>query len=244
MRERLDLEMKKLQILVLTLFAVSAFIAAVASVASAAETLLALWLANGATFAGNLAVNSEGELLLEDEKVPLLGKVAVVCSGLFEGTVNGENGEDEITMLWSLGTSQVLVEPKLVGAGLLCTAQTGCETSATDIEVWPIELPLLTLLFLEEPGLFLVLVFSDGAGESVGYEVKCLVLGAVAEDECKQPNNDLEIEILNVTGGVETMEKPEPNGKCSEGGEGAGSTFSISGNIENLTEGGPLSASE
>jgi hypothetical protein len=236
--------MKKLQILVLALFAVSAFTAAIASMASAAETLLALWLANGAEFTGNLAVNAEGELLLEDEKVPLLGKVAIVCSGLFEGTVNGENGEGELIMLWSLGTSQVLVEPKLVGAGLLCTAQTGCETSTTDIEVWPTELPLLTLLFLEEPGLFLVLVFSGGAGQAVGYEMKCLVLGAVAEEECKEPNNDLEIEVLNVTGGVETMEKGEPNQTCSEGGAASGNIFAIAGNIANLTEGGPLSASE
>jgi hypothetical protein len=235
--------MKKLQALVLTLFAVSAFTAAIVSMASAAETLLALWLANGATFEGNLAVNAEGELLMEDEKVPILGKVAIVCSGLFEGTVNGENGGGELTMLWTLGTSQILIEPKLVGSGLLCVSQTGCESS-TDLEIWPIESPLLTLLFLEEPGLFLVLVFSDGAGQAVGYEVKCLVLGAVDEDECKAPNNDFEFEVLNIVGGVEAMERAEPNGTCSGGGVASGNIFSIAGNIANLTEGGPLSASE
>ena len=237
--------MKKLQILVLTLFAVSAFTAAVVSAASAAETLLALWLANGNTFTGNLAVNAEGTLLLEDNKVPIIGSSDINCSGLFEGTVNGANGEDQITMLWSLGTSQKLVEPNLVGEALLCTATKGCETNATDVEVWPIELPLNTLLFLEEPNLFLVLVFSPGAPEAVGYEVKCLVLGTVQEDVCKQPANDAEVEVVNVAGGVETVPgAAEPLGKCSEGGEASGIISSIAGNIENLVEGGPLSASE
>ena len=236
--------MKKLQILVLTLFAVSAFTAAVVSAASAAETLLALWLANGATFTGNLAVNEEGTLLMEDNKVPIIGGSDVLCSGLFEGTINGANGEDQMTMLWSLGTSQKLVEPNLVGEVLLCTASKGCESSATDIEIWPLELPLNTLLFLEEPNLFLVLVFSPGAGEAVGYEVKCLVLGTVRGDVCKQPANDLELEIINVAGGVETVGGAEPLGKCSEGGEALGIISSIAGNIENLIEGGPLSASE
>jgi hypothetical protein len=236
--------MKKLQILVMTLFAVSAFIAAVASVASAVETLSTLWLANGATFAGNLAVNAEGELLLEDQKVPLIGKFAVICSGLFEGTVNGANGEGEISMLWSLEATQKLIEPELVGVALLCKAQTGCETSATDIEVWPIELPLLTLSFLEEPNLFLVLVFSDGPKRAVGYELKCLVLGVVIEDECKEPNNDAEVEMNNVAAGVETVGVAEPNGTCSEGGAAAGVIQWLAGNIENLTAGGPLSASE
>ena len=189
-------------------------------------------------------MNAEGTLLLEDNKVPIIGSSDILCSGLFEGTVNGANGEDQITMLWSLGTSQKLVEPGLAGEALLCTASKGCESSATDIEVWPSELPLNTLLFLEEPNLFLVLVFSPGAGEAVGYEVKCLVLGTVQEDVCNEPANNAEVEINNVAGGVETLGKAEPNGKCAEGGEASGIIESIAGNLENLIEGGPLSASE
>lgn len=234
--------MKKLRILVLTLFAVSVFIATVASVASAVETLLALWLANGVTFEGNLAVNAEGEVLMEDEKVPLIGKVAIACSGLFEGTVNGANGEGEAVRLWSLGSPQKSIETGLKGEGLLCKTETGCESSTTDIEAWPKELPVLTLLFLEEPNLFLVMGFVGPGSPGLAFEIKCLILGAVAEDECSTLS--AEGEIVNVTSGVEAKGRVEPNGTCTEGGAGACGVEAIAGNKENLVEGGPLSASE
>lgn len=236
--------MKKFQIFIFTLLAVSAFIVAVASTASAAETLLALWLANGNTFTTNLAVNAEGELLLEDNKVPIVGSTDIKCSGLFEGTVNGTNGESEITMLLSLGATQKLIEAGLVGEALLCTSEKGCEVNATDVEVWPAELPLLSVLFLEEPNLFLVLIFSAGAGAAVGYEMKCLVLGVVAEDTCKELRNDAEVEVANIAGGVETLGKAEPLLNCTQGGEASGFVESIAGNVENLLAGGPLAASE
>src|ERR1700684_4036483 len=116
--------MKKLNILGVVLVAVFAMSMVVVATASAVEFLLALWLVGGVNVTANLATDSEGELLLEDTKT-LLGKVAVLCSGILDGTV-GPESKDEVTKLLSLGTLHIEISTVvLVEQGLLCTDQSG-----------------------------------------------------------------------------------------------------------------------
>jgi hypothetical protein len=244
--------MKKLQIFVIAVFAVAAFSAVVVTSAFAEEeaaTLLAEFLAGTKPITENLATDTIGELLLSDDNVPIIKTAAVVCSGLFEGTVD-ENGEDEIHALFSLGGTLIpttgetgfLVE----GSGLLCKAESpaeGCEASETDIEVFAINLPYLsTLLLVTSGSKFVDMVKSRIAGKEVGYEVMCLVLGSLVEDECKTAEE--EGEVVNVTGGVEGVGFATPNANCTEGGAGAGLIFAIPTNKTTLTNGETLTVSE
>jgi hypothetical protein len=243
--------MKKLQIFVIAVFAVAAFsaIAVTSAFAEEAATLPAEFLAGAKPIVENLATDSLGELLLSDDKVPIIGTAAVVCSGLFEGTVD-EKGEDEIHALFNLagtlipttGETNFLVE----GNGLLCKAESpaeGCEASETDIEVFAIDLPYVSELLLVTTGSkFFDMVKSRISGGSVGYEVMCLVLGSLVEDECKI--TEAEGEIVNVTGGIEGVGFATPNANCTEGGAGAGLIFAIAGNKTTLTNGETLTVSE
>ncbi len=242
--------MKKLQILAMALVAVFALCAAVASSAFAEETLLAEWLADGTPITEPLAADTVGELLLADDNT-LVGVAAVVCSGLFEGTVT-KNGEDELTKLFNLsgtlipttGETGFLTE----GDGLLCKAESpaeGCEASTTDIEAFPLDIPYLSLLLLKEVGstiTFEDMVKSKVAGGKIGYELMCLILGILIEDECTVTEG--EGEVKNVTPGVEAVGFFTPSGTCTEGGAGSGLIFAIAGNTTTLTNGETLTASE
>jgi hypothetical protein len=225
--------MKKIQTLGLALAALFVFSAMLAATASAEITLLAEWLAAGAAITTALASATTGEILLEDTKVPLIGKVAVVCSGILDGTVNA-NGVDEITKVLTLAGVETGT-PLVAGTGLLCTTQTACENNA-DIEVWPLGLPWPTLLFKMESGAFLDLVAKSG------YEVACLVLGAVS-DECT--STDTELLVQNGATGAETPSgsKAEPLANCSQGGAGAGNNETVGKALITLTEGGELTVS-
>jgi hypothetical protein len=246
--------MKKLQIFLIALVAVSAFGALIASSAFAEEptSLLALWLANGLEVKATLATDSEGELLLEDNKAPFVGKAAVVCSGLFEGTVS-ENGEDKATMLFNLGTTQKLIPTNgetgflIAGNGLLCKAEspvTGCEENEAETEAFPVDLPYNTLLLLitGPPETFRIMYTSAVSGGKVGYELACLIASILTEDECTA--TEVEGEALNVTGGVEAMGSATPNGTCTQGGAASGVITAIAGNLTLLTNGETLSMSE
>jgi hypothetical protein len=231
--------MKKLQILVLALLAVSALSAVIVTSASAETTLLALWLVGGNTFVGELLVETEGEILLEDTKFG----IAVVCSGILDGFVNGTNGEDLITEVLNLAGEKTGVP--LSGLPILCTTEKGC-MNETDIEVWPLNLPWETLLEL------LVLTggvedFYDlilkGTGGLAGYEVLCLVLLTVTSESCESPEGSGG-EVKNVAGGVEAAEEEFlPLANCTTGGTEVGANEPLSGNTT-LVSGGTLEVSE
>jgi hypothetical protein len=173
--------MRKFQLLGAALVAVFSF-GVLASSASAVNTfLLAEWLLNGHPVVSELLVEISGELLLEDNKAPLIGKSMVLCSGLFDGWV-GPHSLDWISEVLTLGGVAVS-NVDLSGTSLDCTAQTGCETNTT-VLVWPFGFPKETEVELLEGDtptpIFIVLIFGN-----IGYHItECLVFGVPQEDLC------------------------------------------------------------
>ena len=130
--------MKKSQVLGIALLALFAF-GALTATSAMAVTLLAEWLVGGAAVTTELTTTTTGELLLEDTKVPIIGKASVLCSGIFDGWV-GPNSLDFISEVLTSGGVAVSNAGTLTGESLTCTAQTGCETSTSPL-VWPIGFP-------------------------------------------------------------------------------------------------------
>jgi hypothetical protein len=189
--------MRKIQLLGVGLLALFAFGVLTAASASAAF-LLAEWLVGGVAVTVELATTSTGELLLEDNKVPLIGKAAVLCSGLFDGWV-GPNSLDHISEVLTLGLVAVSNTP-LVGESITCTAQAGCETNTAPL-VWPIGFPADTEVELLEQaaGTFFINLITP-AGGALGYEItNCLVLGAAMEDQCTSPQGAAELTLEGTT---------------------------------------------
>jgi hypothetical protein len=185
-------KMKKLNILGIVLVAIFAMSMVVVATATAVEFLLALWLVGGVNVAANLAVDSEGELELEDTKTPL-GKVKVLCSGILDGTV-GPESKDEITKLLTLGTlhteipTTVLTEP-----GLACTDQSGglCGEPLVWAELlpWDTEVELM----IDSPETFFVDLILNG-----GYYLICMSSGI--EDLCTAL--EVAVKLTNEAGGI------------------------------------------
>jgi hypothetical protein len=173
--------MRKVYLFGLALLGVFAFGTAAASSAFAEKvtgSTVAFWLVNGVAPANGVALNAdvEGELLLRD-----LNAGEVLCSGLFEGTIENtaaEGGVGLITMVVELTTGNLI---ELGVRALSCTNDAGstfCE-EGHPIEVWAQNLPWLVSLILmtlnsEEVAqeLFLILLSEDGFGKPA-YEVKC-----------------------------------------------------------------------
>jgi hypothetical protein len=154
----------------LALLAIFAFSVVATATASAELFLLAEWLYNGATIPSELLVESSGELLLEDNKVPILGKAMVLCSGILDGFV-GPGSADLITEVLTLG-KVAISRTALVGAALECVNQENCPEPL----VWAVNLPWTTELELhEDPGPeedYVVLILGKP-----GWEVECMGLG-------------------------------------------------------------------
>ena len=189
--------MKKSQVLAIALLALFAF-GALTATSAMATTLLAEWLVTGAAVTTQLGVTSSGELLLEDTKVPIIGKASVLCSGFFDGWV-GPNSLDFISEVLNLSGVAESNTP-LSGESLNCTAQTGCETSTT-VLVWPVGFPAQTEVELIEQGT--EKLFGDfitpNSGE-IGYEITdCLVLGIAMEDECLSPHAAAQLTLEGTT---------------------------------------------
>jgi hypothetical protein len=230
----IDTMIRKIQLLGLALFAVFAFSAVLAGMASAEVTLLAEWLRNGAAITANLASVTTGEITLEDNKVPIAGKVAVLCSGILDGTV-GANGADEITKALNLSGEEL--GAALTGLELVCSNVTKCEAGTT-IQVWAEKLPWKTLLFLMENGEILDLV------EGSAYEVQCLVLGITASDLCEAADTEFKV-VNNASGAAEVPsgETALPLATCTQGGAESGVNTTDVGAPITLVEGGTLSVS-
>jgi hypothetical protein len=179
--------MKKYQI-VMAFIAVFAFSAVAVASASAETTLLAEWLFNGAAVTALLSVETSGNLNLST-LVLGIDAVEILCEGIFDGSV-GPNGEDEITAVLTTPGKEEVSKTALSGVFINCTTQAGsateeCGKTGALAEVWPLNLPWHTNLFLMESGTFLDSLFA-GTGETTqpGYEVRC-VSGGKAENTCR-----------------------------------------------------------
>ena len=230
--------MRKIHIVGLALFAVFAFSAYAVASASALESV---WLVNNAKPAAKVLVDSEGEMLLADLKTPI-GEIMLLCSGLGEGFVGGDaTGNnptwDEVTKITGLNP---VTEPEFV----LCTTQTGCESS-TSPEARAVHLPWLTELLLEL-GVYIDDIL--GTGGEPGWLVRhCLVLGLEqAEDECVK-NSAADPENLAAEGENPAdvvalfSEAISGHASCSVGGSEAGDA---EGEVLILVPGGSLAVSE
>jgi hypothetical protein len=163
--ERVDLEMKKLQLFGLAMVAMLAFSAFAAMSASAETTLLAEWLIGGAAVPTLTSVETTGTIELVNKN--FLGTAKVLCEGAFDGSV-GPNGEDEITEVLQAGVSQGAV---LVAPAIDCTGDAICSGL---VEVWAENLPWLSRLVLMENGTVLDELFEGTpAGTKPGYDVFC-----------------------------------------------------------------------
>jgi len=206
--------MKKFQILGVALIAIFAF-SVVAATASAVEFLLAEWLWEGKPITAALAVEMEGELLLEDTKT-LIGKVDILCSGVFLGTV-GPSSADEITELLTLGLVAIPLTA-LSGTGLECENSEHCEKA----KVWAEELPWKTEAELMVDGTETFFVDLLLLGK---YYAECTVLGTKIEDLCSAPT--VAVKLTNEAAGTVDAEFSDAFqelaglvlGECTQGGK-------------------------
>jgi hypothetical protein len=170
------LEMKKIHAVGLALCALFALGAFAASSASAATE----WLLSGEPITAAQSVQSEGELLLCDDKGGPFGEEACVkCSGLDVGTI-GPTNKDEVTDVLNLaGTSLDITD---------CVGEGPClEAHLVEAE----NLPWKTELVLDSSGEILDLLIN------AGYIVVCLgALGVELSDLCSA--EDLELDTENM----------------------------------------------
>lgn len=180
-------QFKKLGVILIALFAVSAL---AASTASAEVTfLLAEWLLEGAPITTADPVETEGELNLVNLNAGGFGITAeLLCSGIFDGTV-GPGSVDTTTELLELGTL-TLITPTHT---LSCANTKNCEGAL----VVPVGLPWKTEIeLMEDNG---VTFFADLLFNA-GYEATCTILGVKVKESCKA--EVVSTEKTNAAGGV------------------------------------------
>ena len=188
--------MRKVQLLGLVLLALFAF--GVFTASAMATTLLDEWLVGGAAVTTELLVEVEDELLLEDSKVPIIGKVDILCSVIYDGWI-GPNSLDYLSEVLNLSGVALSGTP-LSGESIDCTDQTGCETN-TPALIWFLGVPAWTESELLEQtgGPFFEDVTTPVNGE-FGYEITdCLILGIAMEDECSTPKVVAELKLEGTT---------------------------------------------
>lgn len=225
--------MKKIHAIVLLLFGVLVLGAITAASSFAEEETTAQWLANNAAIPAARASTTSIELLIE-ETIPLIGKAAVLCGMLLDGTV-GPGMEGSITSVLNL--SGEAISELATGLGLVCEAKETC-AAGPDVEFRPKNLPWDTLVDLMMPaGTFLNILHP-------AFKVTCLIGGGAEEDSCEGLTS---AELKNVAAGVETIfsagvgtEKLE----CDLGGENTGTIISEGTPLTTLNNGEPLTVSE
>ncbi len=162
------------------LVAVFAFGVLTAASASAAPVfLLAVWLIDDVEQLTELSMEIDGELELEDNKVPLIGNLGVLCSVLLHGWV-GRNSLDYISEELSLGEGFVN-KASLVAPGMKCTDRLNCTEPAT---VWAVNLGWESEVeLMEDLGavFFVDLITSANGTKTVGWEVECNGLSDTCE---------------------------------------------------------------
>ncbi|HEY5194267.1 MAG TPA: hypothetical protein VIJ39_10405 [Solirubrobacteraceae bacterium] len=166
--------MKKFQILGLTLFAVFALSAVVASSAFAVSEFLVGGVAAKAGETGE----STGMLALTD--LTSLGEATVTCTGILDGVFDSAN---DFLVTEVLNLAKELIGPAL-GTGSLaleCEGSGLCEKAGA--KVWPVHLPWLAEVVLDAGTTFLLHLTEAGSGFP-GYEVVCKTLLGETTDEC------------------------------------------------------------
>jgi hypothetical protein len=227
--------MRKFYLLGLALMSVFSFAVITAGSASALETLLADWVVGGVEVTGELLVEVDGEVSLQDLGAPTAP--VFLCSYLLDGFLQ-ENGKGLITEVLSLGNVGISLTA-LSGTALSCTTVSG---TCTEPLLWAVNLPwsmLLELLVIvagsNEP--FLILITSGGAGNPSWY-VECMGF-LQGEDEC----TDAELIALVSNGGTnaeatfneELRELTSmPLANCSLGGASQGHVFTGTGDAAGL----------
>lgn len=215
-----------------------------ASPASAVTFLLAVWLANGVEVLTALKAEgtSIGELLLEDTKVPLAGKVVILCSGVGLGLIE-PNSLYIVSESLTLAGAAISSTP-LVGEGLTCANEENCAEPL----LWPVNLPWEGEVELMEDTttFFAALLFPHTGGGNPGWEVQCSILGVTTTDECTAPESVVELKLegttlLAVTSEAFTELAGLKLGTCSLGGA---ESAVLEGEAQiTLVEGGELTAS-
>jgi hypothetical protein len=207
--------MRKHRLLGLVFFAVFVFGVVLAASASAEVTLLAEWLVAGGPIMSNLASQTTGKMLFEDNKA-LGAKVDVLCSFILDGTI-GPNGVDKIEKVLSLAGVEV---SELAGAKpLSCESSLNCEAAGVLVPWFPRLLPWSTLLYLDQvTGRILDYIVG------LHWEFTCTVLGVKVEDECTGASELASLEVSNTGEGGDAVMNgaAEPNGNCTTGGAGSG----------------------
>jgi len=229
--------MKKFYAIAVSLFAVFAFCAVAAGSASAEE-----FLANGKAITEELASEGSGELTLTVLATATTIGAAILCSGIFDGTV-GPGRFDLITKLLNLAKEEIS-GTALSGLALNCTVTVSllslCSTVGSLAEVWAVNLPWLTeLLLMTGTPEWLIDILNGGNGNP-GWYVLC------ANGKHQQCTGATSSSAANETGGLlEEFNSAAPieseKIECEEGGPGAGD-FEGSG-LEVLTNGETLSVS-
>ncbi|MGA9285388.1 MAG: hypothetical protein WBV85_08090 [Solirubrobacteraceae bacterium] len=213
--------MKKLQTVVLALFAVFAFGAMLASTASAETTLAAEWEKGTTKVAASLPTTAAGEISLEDEGAG----ANILCNGTLVGNVNAA-GKGEITEVQNLkGVAITLAGTRLTIAAGDCVNVKTCGAPA---EVAPEGLPWTTQLYLTEAGTFRNRIIKKGGG-TFGYWVLCTVLVDI-EDECTSTEGSLPIEN-NLDAETPALAIVAPRANCTVGGAAKGKN-----EVDTLTE--------
>jgi hypothetical protein len=187
--------MRKLKVFGAVLAAVFAVGVVVVSSASAVTFLLAGFLEAGGTSWNEEEVNTTGELVFEDNKAPIVGRVAIKCSGTLMGLILGRAEPSHVMIESVLDLSgNAISSTQLSGTSLSCANVANCGTA----EVWPAHLPWLgeIELMIEGSEEFFAILLSSGGNGNPGGEIKCPLL----TDECTAETGIAKLE--NLTGGV------------------------------------------
>lgn len=230
----------------MALCAVLAF--AVVMVSSAFGDATHLWLINGnhITGAQSFASDTEGEILLQEDKFG----TKILCSGLFVGLLLPE-GEDTIELIEDLALNNVEGQSNTLSITCNWDTESGstgpCEgqTLGGLVLVFPLNLPWVTLLVLV--GTMWVDLIEETPGLGLpGYLVECTVLGIKGDVSCVGNSGGL---VENETGGVLAEFEPEneevsAKATCSTPlGAGEGLVFSETDGLI-TSSGGTVSISE
>jgi hypothetical protein len=190
----------------------------VASAASAVTFLLTEWLAGGTPIGIlGLTTDQEGELELEDTKV--LGvSVKILCSGVMDGFVESDGGDD----IWELlSLAGVATGEPLVGSGLTCTNTANCGGTP---KAWAAKMPWTSSAELMVDG---IETFFVDLVRFFTFESECTVLGVKVTDTCEEP--EVVTELTNEAGGLVDVKFSRAfqelaglgAGACSIGGGGS-----------------------
>jgi hypothetical protein len=225
--------MRKIQLLGIALVAVCAFSALITTSAFALTFETAKWLVKTEEAMAGTKTEAIGSFLFHN----LENGAEILCEGILDGTV-GPNGEDSVTEV--LTTGDVLVkelDEEKGTEGIKCVKDPSNEICAEgDIEVWPVGLPFLTVLMLDETKFYDLIINAE-------YAILCLVLGFDILELCVSPPNGLSwAEVVNLATEVEAVGAAEPEATCN-GKEETGEIFAEA-NLVQTTSGASLQASE